>query len=104
MEKLNDVSIPSLKKQFPDLTENFVENLHNILTGEVVGHVIKHVWTIDGLNHEFIGFITDFSNPYYEIYYLSDNNVEEGCQLAKYQVGTDYILEDLSFEQKCTTE
>lgn len=104
LEKLNDVSIPSLKKQFPDLTENFVENLHNILTGEVVGHVIKHVWTIDGLNHEFIGFITDFSNPYYEIYYLSDNNVEEGCQLAKYQVGTDYILEDLSFEQKCTTE
>lgn len=74
------MSVASLQIEYPQCAED----LHKILTGNIAGYTIRHIWTIDGLNHEFVGFISSFVNPFYEIYFNGD---KVDSQLDKQKVG-----------------
>lgn len=81
----------AIKAEFPDLTPDFVEDIYKILIGDIVGHRIKHVWTIDSVDQFIVGWVKEFSDPYYSILYEND-----GYQLDKYEMGADYLMHDLT--------
>lgn len=41
----------TMMAEFPNFTPDFVSDIHRILIGDIVGHVINHTWKIDFVNH-----------------------------------------------------
>lgn len=84
----------AIKAEFPDFSQDFVDNIYKILRGDIVGHTIKHIWTVDSVDKIFVGWVMEFSDPDYNIFYEEDN---EDYQLDKCEIATDYIMHDLLF-------
>lgn len=62
---LYNLSISSIMREFSQLTPNFEEDLHKTLTVDIVGlssNIFEEL--IVSLNHEFVGYIMNFSNPF----------------------------------------
>lgn len=95
LHQLKDASIMTLLEKYHQ--PGVGEVLHEILTEKIVGRRVKHIWTVDGVNREYVGYIISYANPFYTISYLNDET--DYCQLDKWEIGTDYLMQDLHFDQ-----
>lgn len=82
LKKLQSNTISAIMEEFSQSAAHCVKYIHKILIGDIVGHIIKHIWKIDGVK-EFVGYVMKLSNPYYQIYHLHDDNLDADCQLNK---------------------
>lgn len=62
-----DETTSAIKAEFPDLPEDFVDNIYKILSGDIVGCSIRHIWTVDSVDKIFVGWVNGFSDPDYDI-------------------------------------
>lgn len=107
-KKLQSVDVNNLGTEFPDLTEENVSVLKNILTGHVVGKDICHTWyeEVDNSHSVWYGRVEKLKTrgrgkvPHYKVAYWAEDESYDDAKdfdISKYSLAVDYISQDLIF-------
>ena len=85
-----------LKGNFP---EPSLDDLADILNGNIQGRNITHVWYVENNNIKYEGKILEFVNPIYTMYYyrLDNDHDEEYYPMDKYDIAADFLTKDFRF-------
>ena len=101
--KLKHLNLDDIHKEFPNLEQNTITDLSDIMSGAVVGRNICHVW-YDSASQEksiFSGRIVKLkkkkNNMYVVGYWSQDETFEDAVdyEMSKFELAADLICEDL---------
>ena len=103
--KIKNTDVKDLKSSFPDLDEDMLSHLCDILTGRAVGRSINHTWynADTGEKVVYLGKIEKRKKKKREVhsytvaYWKDIERYEDAVDyiMSKFQIGADLICEDL---------
>ena len=104
-KKLKSVDVGDIATQFPELEENSVTDLAGILTGDVVGRNICHVWYNADTRDKTVysGMIEKLkkrkgnAHCYKVVYWGQEESYDDAVnyEISKFELGADLICGDL---------
>lgn len=103
LKKLGTVDASSVEKEFPDLNENQVETLVQLVNGKCVGYRMCHIWYEDKEQVAYNGLLErvfgkGMGKKYVVSYWLLEKTMEDSTEydMSVYALGADFILKDLT--------
>jgi len=101
--KLKSCNIKNISQSFPDLSEQKLEKLTDILSGKCIGSKICHMWTVDNETVLYNGKIIDVkgrgkARKYVVSYWSQDEQFDHAVdfELSGVELAADFINDELT--------